>query len=115
MSARAVVSYRPPPGPATRSGRNASRPLPRAFSRRRAQSVEESALSSKVRESKNKDADIRVHRLVQAGTYRGIIDDVVTNCRADFDEVGIEQAVLDALQAVRPVWLAIHVGLAMLT
>ncbi|CAH7674078.1 transcription factor IIA, alpha/beta subunit-domain-containing protein, partial [Phakopsora pachyrhizi] len=34
-----------------------------------------------------------------SSTYRCIIDEVVTHCRADFDEMGIEQAVLDALQA----------------
>ncbi|MBW0503702.1 hypothetical protein O181_043417 [Austropuccinia psidii MF-1] len=31
--------------------------------------------------------------------YRSIIDEVVSHCRSDFDEMGIEQAVLDALQA----------------
>lgn len=36
---------------------------------------------------------------VVSPAYRSIIDEVVTHCRADFDEMGIEQAVLDALQA----------------
>lgn len=36
----------------------------------------------------------------QSSAYRSIIDDVVTHCRSEFDEMGIEQAVLDALQAV---------------
>lgn len=36
---------------------------------------------------------------VVSSAYRSIIDEVVTHCRADFDEMGIEQAVLDALQA----------------
>lgn len=36
---------------------------------------------------------------VVSSAYRSIIDDVVTHCRSEFDEMGIEQAVLDALQA----------------
>ncbi|EFP83084.1 uncharacterized protein PGTG_09037 [Puccinia graminis f. sp. tritici CRL 75-36-700-3] len=36
---------------------------------------------------------------VVSSTYRSIIDEVVTHCRSEFDEMGIEQAVLDALQA----------------
>ncbi|WAQ93355.1 hypothetical protein PtA15_18A415 [Puccinia triticina] len=36
---------------------------------------------------------------VVSSAYRSIIDEVVTHCRSEFDEMGIEQAVLDALQA----------------
>lgn len=37
----------------------------------------------------------------QPGVYRQIMDDVVNGVRPDFDEMGIDERVLDALQKVR--------------
>lgn len=42
-------------------------------------------------------------RLVRQPTvYRTIIDDVIANVRADFDEFGVEEDILALLQQVRP-------------
>ena len=37
---------------------------------------------------------------VQAGVYRQVIDSVIQNSRADFEEMGFEDSVLSALQKV---------------
>ena len=42
----------------------------------------------------------RLHTDIQPHVYRKIIDDVIANVGVDFEEYGMDEAVLIALQAV---------------
>ncbi|RUS14879.1 hypothetical protein BC937DRAFT_93196 [Endogone sp. FLAS-F59071] len=46
--------------------------------------------------------------LLQASTYRYVIDDVIKNVRAEFEDMGIDDAILQELQRVRNRLTACH-------